>query len=148
MPTQDELEDENELARARQQVLREERAQEREIRRERQDALNRATSTKQRRQIKQEAERRILEARGFSSSGGDEKGGIYDLSTDTYSQPKRNQVGQDVSTAQDGIDRLGGSSEGELEVDGSGFPEGYSELAVTICIDGTPTSGTILFKSS
>ena len=145
MPTQDELEDENELDRARQQVLREERTQEREIRRERQDALNRATSTEQRREIKQEAERRILEARGFSSSGGDEKGGIYDLSTDTYSQPKRNQVDQDVSTAQDGIDKLGGSSNSDTD---SGDSNVEFNGSVIICIDGSPFYIDIAFDST
>tara|TARA_R110000803_G_scaffold209477_2_gene279161 strand:+ start:223 stop:465 length:243 start_codon:yes stop_codon:yes gene_type:complete len=42
-----------------------------------------------------------------SSSGGSFKGGIYDISTDNYSQPQRNQLGQDVSIAESGEDSLG-----------------------------------------
>ena len=31
---------------------------------------------------------------------------------------------------------------------GGGVPDGYEQVSVTICIDGSPTSGTILFKTS
>jgi hypothetical protein len=142
------LERENARARIRNAQTRERRAEERRIKKQRRQALNRATSTSQRREIKKAAEDAIFAISGFSSSGGNQKGGIYDLSTDNYTQPKRNQTDQNFSIGETGIDTLGGNSDGELEFDDSGFPEGYSELDVTICINGTPTSGTILFKSS
>ena len=44
---------------------------------------------------------------GRSSSGGNARGGIYDISTDNYRQPNRNQIGQDTSIQDSGIDVLG-----------------------------------------
>jgi hypothetical protein len=45
-----------------------------------------------------------------SSAGGDERGGIYDVSTDTYSQPDNNQVGINNDIANKGIDIITGST--------------------------------------
>ena len=143
----DETEGEKEERFATERAIRERRAQEREIKKERKEALNQATSTSQRREIKKEAEEATLALNGFSSAGGNQKGGVYDISTDNYSQPPRNQTNQDASTGEAGIDTLGGSgpSDGDGDV---AFPEGYVETSVTICIDGSPTTGTILFKPS
>ena len=98
---------------AAERATRERRAQEREIKKQRRQALNQATSTSQRREIKKDAEEAILKINSPSSAGGNQKGGIYDLSTDNYSQPKRNQTSQDVSTEEAGIDTLGGSSDSD-----------------------------------
>ena len=106
----DETEGEKEERFATERAIRERRAQEREIKQERKEALNQATSTSQRREIKKAAEEATLALNGFSSAGGNQKGGIYDISTDNYSQPERNQTNQDVSTEEAGIDTLGGSS--------------------------------------
>ena len=108
------LERENVRARERNAQTRERRAQEREI--------------------KKEAEEAILKINGSSSAGGNQKGGIYDLSTDNYSQPERNQTNQDVSTEEAGIDTLGGSSDSDL---------GPSFNAI-VCVNGTPVSYTHL----
>jgi len=91
----------------RQRATRESRAQEKEIKKQRREALNQATSTKERREIKKAAEEATLATRGPSSSGGSDKGGIYDISTNNYSQPQRNQSGQDSSIEDAGIDTLG-----------------------------------------
>jgi hypothetical protein len=107
------LERENVRARERNAQTRESRAQEKEIKKQRRQALNRATSTSQRREIKKEAEEAILKINGPSSAGGNQKGGIYDISTDNYSQPERNQTNQDSSIEEAGIDTLGGSSDSD-----------------------------------
>ena len=116
----------------RQKDTRESRAQEKEIKKQRQEALNQATSTKERREIKKAAEEATLATRAPSSSGGSDKGGIYDISTNNYSQPPRNQSGQDSSIEDAGIDTLGAgaSSESDSSVEFNG--------SVIICIDGVP----------
>jgi len=106
----DETEGEKEERFATERAIRERRAQEREIKQQRKEALNQATSTSQRREIKKAAEEATLALNGFSSAGGNQKGGVYDISTDNYSQPPRNQTNQDASTEEAGIDTLGGSS--------------------------------------
>jgi len=125
---------ENERSKNRQRATRERRAQEKEIKKQRQEALNQATSTKERREIKKAAEEATLATRGPSSSGGSDKGGIYDISTNNYSQPQRNQSGQDSSIEDAGIDTLGGgggaSSDGGSSVEFNG--------SVLICINGSP----------
>ena len=69
---------------------------------------------------------------GRSSSGGSDKGGIYDISTNNYSQPPRNQSGQDSSIQDAGIDTLGAgaSSASDSGVNFNG--------SVLICINGSP----------
>ena len=128
-----ETEEEKEERFATERAIRERRAQEREIKQQRKEALNQATSTSQRREIKKEAEEAIIAIRNPSSSGGNQKGGIYDISTDNYSQPERNQTNQDVSTEEAGIDTLGGSSDSDI---GSSFD-------AIICVNGTPFNATI-----
>ena len=129
----DETEGEKEERFATERAIRERRAQEREIKKQRKEALNQATSTGQRREIKKAAEEATLALNGFSSAGGNQKGGVYDISTDNYSQPERNQTNQDVSTEEAGIDTLGGSSDSDI---GSSFD-------AIICVNGTPFNATI-----
>ena len=115
------LDREQKTERERNAQTRERRAQEREIKKQRKEALNQATSTSQRREIKKAAEEATLALNGFSSAGGNQKGGVYDISTDNYSQPKRNQTSQDVSTEEAGIDTLGGSSDSDAVGDTNTF---------------------------
>jgi len=105
-----ETEKEKEERFAAERATRERRAQEREIKKQRRQELNQATSTSQRREIKKDAEEAILKINSPSSAGGNQKGGVYDISTNNYSQPQRNQSGQDSSIEDAGIDTLGGSS--------------------------------------
>ena len=136
----DETEGEKEERFATERAIRERRAQEREIKKERKEALNQATSTSQRREIKKEAEEATLALNGFSSAGGNQKGGIYDISTDNYSQPERNQTNQDVSTEEAGIDTLGGSSDSDSVGDTNTFT-----LDV---VKSDNTAGTATFNGS
>jgi hypothetical protein len=136
----DETEGEKEERFATERAIRELRAQEREIKQQRKEALNQATSTSQRREIKKEAEEATLALNGFSSAGGNQKGGIYDISTDNYSQPERNQTNQDVSTEEAGIDTLGGSSASDSVGDTNTFT-----LDV---VKSDNTAGTATFNGS
>lgn len=133
MASQDELNKKNEESLARQRATRESRAQEKEIKKQRREALNQATSTKERREIKRAAKEAILSTRGPSSAGGSDKGGIYDISTNNYSQPQRNQLGQDSSIEDAGIDTLGGSS----------ASDSAASFDAIICVDGKPFNATI-----
>ena len=135
-----ETEKEKEERFATERATRERRAQEREIKKQRKEALNRATSTSQRREIKKEAEEAILKINGSSSAGGNQKGGVYDISTDNYSQPERNQTNQDVSTEEAGIDTLGGSSDSDSVGDTNTFT-----LDV---VKSDNTAGTATFNGS
>ncbi len=147
MASQDELNKKNEESLARQRATRESRAQEKEIKKQRREALNQATSTKERREIKKAAEEATLATRGPSSSGGSDKGGIYDISTNNYSQPQRNQSGQDSSIEDAGIDTLGGSGDSSSD-SGDSIPAGYEETTVNMCINGTEQAVTLLIKFS
>jgi len=116
----------------RQRATREPRAQEKRISNLRKEALNQASGTKERREVKAADEGELLAMLGRSSAGGNVRGGIYDLSTDNYSQPQRNQSGQDSSIEDSGIDTLGAgassASDSSVEFNGS----------VLICINGSP----------
>jgi hypothetical protein len=131
---------ENERSKNRQRATRERRAKEKEIKKQRQEALNQATSTSQRRKIKEDAEENTLAIQGPSSSGGDDKGGIYDISTNNYSQPQRNQSGQDSSIEEAGIDTLGAGIGEGLSDSSTNDPQGEIDFngSVIICIDGEP----------
>ena len=136
----DETEGEKEERFATERATRERRAQEREIKKQRRQALNQAQGTSQRREIKKAAEEAILKINGFSSSGGNQKGGIYDLSTDNYSQPERNQTNQDVSTEEAGIDTLGGS--------GASDSVGDTNTFTLDVVKSDNTAGTATFNGS
>ncbi len=121
----------------RQKSTRESRAEEKRVKDLRKEALGQARgqstiSTKDIRQIKAADEEQLLTMLGRSSSGGSDKGGIYDISTNNYSQPQRNQSGQDSSIEEAGIDALGAAassaSDSSVEFNGS----------VLICINGLP----------
>tara|TARA_S200002703_G_scaffold51901_1_gene45045 strand:+ start:175 stop:630 length:456 start_codon:yes stop_codon:yes gene_type:complete len=134
------LERENVRARERNAQTRESRAQEKEIKKQRRQALNRATSTSQRREIKKDAEDAIFAISDSSSAGGNQKGGIYDISTDNYSQPERNQTNQNSSIGETGIDTLGGSSDSDAVGDTNTFT-----LDV---VKSDNTAGTATFNGS
>jgi hypothetical protein len=100
---------ENERSKNRQRATRERRAEEKRVKDLRKEALDQSSGTKERREVKAADEGELLSMLGRSSSGGSDKGGIYDISTNNYSQPQRNQSGQDSSIEDAGIDTLGGS---------------------------------------
>ena len=131
---------ENERSKNKQRATRESRAQEKEIKKQRREALNQATSTKERREIKKAAEEATLATRGPSSSGGSDKGGIYDISTNNYSQPQRNQSGQDSSIEDAGIDTLGGG--------GASSDGGDTNTFTLDVVKSDNTAGTATFNGS
>lgn len=150
MATQDELNKKNEASKERQQATRERRSKEKTLKafeRQLMGSRNVMASTKLQREAKAEVAKES-ERLGLSSSGGDERGGIYDVSTDNYSQPDNNQVGINSDIANKGIDSIVGST--AISVggggDGGGIPEGYVETAVILCQNGSPVTGSILFK--
>ena len=116
----------------RQKYTRERRAEEKRVKDLRKEALDQASGTKERREVKAADEGELLSMLGRSSSGGSDKGGIYDISTNNYSQPPRNQSGQDSSIQDAGIDTLGAgaSSASDSGVNFNG--------SVLICINGSP----------
>jgi len=71
----DETEGEKEERFATERATRERRAQEREIKKQRRQALNQATSTSQRREIKKAAEEATLALNGFFKCWRKSKGG-------------------------------------------------------------------------
>lgn len=77
-----------------------------------------------------------------SSAGGDERGGIYDVSTDTYSQPDNNQVGINEDTKNRGVDAIiGGTSVGGV---GGDTAAGFSEETLDV-VDANNTAATRTF---
>lgn len=150
MATQDELNKENEASKERQQATRESRSKEKTLKdfeRQLMGFRNVMDSTKLQRKAKAEVAKES-ERLGLSSSRGDERGGIYDVSTDNYSQPNNNQIGINDDIANMGIDAIIGST--AISVggggDGNDIPEGFVETAVTLCQNGSPVNGSILFK--
>lgn len=85
-------------------------------------------------------QRATREARN-SSAGGDERGGIYDVSTDTYSQPDNNQVDINEDTKNRGIDSIiGGTSVGG----GGDTAAGFNEETLDV-VDANNTAATRVF---
>jgi hypothetical protein len=126
----------------RQKSTRESRAEEKRVKDLRKEALGQARnqstiSTKDVRKIKAADEEQLLTMLGRSSSGGSGKGGIYDISTNNYSQPQRNQSGQDSSIEDAGIDTLGAGEDSSSSVSSN-------TRELTICVDGSPEQVTFL----
>jgi hypothetical protein len=129
MATQDELNKKNEASKERQLM----------------GSRNVMASTKLQREAKAEVAKES-ERLGLSSSGGDERGGIYDVSTDNYSQPDNNQVGINSDIANKGIDSIVGStaiSDGGGG-DGGGIPEGFAEETLDV-VNNDNTAGQRVF---
>ncbi len=127
----------NERSKNKQRATRARRAEEKRVKDLRREALNLSSGTKERRAVKSANEGELLTMLGRQS----QQGGIYDVSTGKY-DPSFNKQGTDETIDNDGVDQFG------LNDKDAEFPEGYVETSVTICIDGSPTTGTILFKPS
>ena len=118
--------DESTRRRAANQKRRNKREKQRELRKQYRDQRNSNTSISEQRQLKKDFEAALL-----------------DIETDSES----NKIGDDSSVQEDGIDNVDSGDSGNNSSDGGGIPDGYSEISATICINGSPTSGTILFKT-
>lgn len=148
MATQDELNKKNQESLARQRATRERRSKEAELKKFEKQLMGNPSvmeSTKLQREAKAmvaEESKRL----GLSSAGGDDRGGIYDVSTDNYSQPENNQQSINDDTANKGIDVIKGSTSDVDGGDGGELPDGYVEITVTLCQNNSPVTGSILFK--
>lgn len=120
MPNYDESEQERKDRRASSEIKRNERKFDRALKDDYKSKLASVFSTAERRQIKADY------------SAARDRGGIYDVSTDTYRQYDNNQDDQNSDIDRAGIDKIGSSdipaSGGDVEFNGS----------VLICINGSP----------
>ena len=98
------------------------------------EAINNATDTRNKRALKEEQDRVIKRA-------NEER------------EKQDNPTNRNKSTSDDSTDTTGSYPENGAEGapggdDSAEILEGYTEISATICTNGTPTTGTILFKSS
>lgn len=138
MPGQEDIDIENEESLARQRASRERRSARRNIRRQERLLLSRAGSTRERRQIKEWADTSY-------------QGAVYDL--DTSYQPSQNKEDYESDIQQRGTDQFTAPESTPqvtrvVGVSGGGdLPEGYVERSVVLCENGSPITGSILFKA-
>jgi len=119
MPNYDESEQERKDRRASSKTRRNERKFDRALKDDYKSKLASVFTTAERRKIKAEY------------SAAKDRGGIYDVSTDTYRKYDNNQNDQNSDTNRAGIDKIGSSdipASGDVEFNGS----------VLICINGSP----------
>jgi len=119
MPNYDESEQERKDRRASSKTRRNERKFDRALKDDYKSKLASVFTTAERRKIKAEY------------SAAKDRGGIYDVSTDTYRKYDNNQDDQNSDINRAGIDKIGSSdipASGDVEFNGS----------VLICINGSP----------
>ena len=85
----------------RQKATRERRAEEKRVKDLRKEALNQASGTKERREVKAADEGELLSMLGKQS----QEGNIYDVETGQY-DPAFNKEGTDETISNDGIDEI------------------------------------------
>lgn len=110
----------------RQRATRERRAEEKRVKDLRKEALDQASGTKERREVKAADEGELLSMLGKQS----QEGNIYDVETGEY-DPAFNKEGTDETISNDGIDEI----EAEEQTVGS--------FDAIICVDGKPFNATI-----
>ena len=120
----------------RQRSTRERRAEEKRVKDLRKEALNQASGTKERREVKAADEGELLAMLGKQS----QEGNIYDVETGEY-DPDFNKQGTDETISNDGIDQLG--------VDDDGIGGGGSSGTFTLdVVKEDNTAGTATFNGS
>jgi len=117
----------------RQRATRERRAEEKRVKDLRKEALDQASGTKERREVKAADEGELLAMLGKQS----QEGNIYDVETGQY-DPDFNKQGTDETISNDGIDQFGID---EDNISGGG---GGNTRELTICVDGAPEQVTFL----
>jgi hypothetical protein len=137
MPGQEDIDIENEESLARQRASRDRISARRNIQRQERSLLSRAGSTRERRQIKEWADTSY-------------QGAVYDL--DISYQPSQNKEDYESDIQQRGTDQFT-APESTPQVTrvigggGGGLPSGYVERSVVLCENGSPITGSILFKA-
>ena len=133
MPLQYENDWENTVSKNNQRPLREFRRGKQDLRKQEREALNRATSTSERRRIKAAADAALEQAEANFNK--------------KYS-PSRNKEDYESDIQQRGTDQFTApEATPETPQSGGGLPSGYVETAVTLCENGSPITGKILFKA-
>lgn len=127
-------------------MSQEKRIKEKEVRE--QEKLGRISKSQERQRASDEqvyGEGSQLLSMQKSSSGGDARGGIWDISTDSYTQPERNETGQNSNINDDGIDSIGAGGESAGAGAGAGgIPDGFTEETFDVVEDDN-TAGQRIF---
>ena len=121
MPNYDESEQERKDRRASSKTRRNERKFDSALKDDYKSKLASVFTTAERRKIKAEY------------SAAKDRGGIYDVSTDTYRKYDNNQDDQNSDTNRAGIDKIGSS-----DIPASGGGDVEFNGSVLICINGSP----------
>ncbi len=116
----------------RQRATRARRAEEKRVKDLRKEALDQASGTKERREVKAADEGELLAMLGKQS----QEGNIYDVETGQY-DPAFNKEGTDETISNDGIDQFGNEDD---EID-----DGVSTFTLNIVKDDN-TAGTATFN--
>jgi FKBP-type peptidyl-prolyl cis-trans isomerase len=132
---------EQETSIIRQRSSRARRSQEKRIKQKYEEAIQNASNTREKRQAKKAREEEIENTRQQIEE-------LKNAVTEDL-----NKVGTGDSIHEDSIDKTGSAPDNSTSnpAGGGNVPpalEDYTETTVTICINGTPTTGTIFFKAS
>lgn len=130
MPSQYENDWENTVSKNNQRSRREFRRGKRDLRKQEREALNRATSTSERRRIKAAADAALEQAEANFNKKYEPSNNKQDYESDVQ------QRGTDQFTAPEATPETSG-----------GLPSGYVERSVTLCENGSPITGSILFNA-
>ena len=132
MATQDELDWENTVSKNRQRETREKRAAAKEIKDRRKELLQGATSTSERRKIKAAADAALEQA---------------EANFNKKYEPSNNKQDYESDVQQRGTDQFAAPEATPETPQSGGLPSGYVERSVTLCENGSPITGSILFKA-
>lgn len=132
MPSQYENDWENTVSKNNQRSLREFRRGKRDLRKQEREALNRATSTSERRRIKAAADAALEQA---------------EANFNKKYEPSNNKQDYESDVQQRGTDQFTAPEATPETPQSGGLPSGYVERSVTLCENGSPITGSILFKA-
>tara|TARA_R110002167_G_C12621854_1_gene646842 strand:+ start:1031 stop:1429 length:399 start_codon:yes stop_codon:yes gene_type:complete len=132
MTTQNELDWENTVSRNLNKENRERRGAAKDIKDRRKLLLQGASGTKERRAIKAAADAALEQS---------------DVNFEEKKYPSDNKQDYESDVQQRGIDQFT-APEATPENSGGGLPDGYVETDFTMCVNGSPVSGKILFKAN
>jgi hypothetical protein len=130
MATQDELDWENIVSRNQQRETRKKREAVKDINDRRKLLLQGALGTKERRAIKAAADAALEQS---------------DVNFDEKKYPSDNKQDYESDVQQRGIDQF--TAPEATPQSGGGLPSGYVERSVTLCENGSPITGSILFNA-
>lgn len=129
MPTQDDIDWNNTVSKNRQRESRAARNRSKDIQKERSSRLRAAESAGERREIKNQYQKM--------------EGGVWDVSTSQTEVSNNEGDNTDISSSA-GVDS---ALDPVPDGGGGGLPSGYVERSVTLCENGSPITGSILFKA-